>query len=73
MILSIPHVLSSGQVREARHLLDAADWVDGKVTAATNRPAPRTTAVAEESPVARQLGARSLRRWNAPRPFPHAA
>ena len=33
MLLSIPDVLTPEQVAEARRLLDAADWVDGRVTA----------------------------------------
>jgi len=33
MMVRIPGLLSSGQVREMRGLLAAADWVDGKVTA----------------------------------------
>jgi len=33
MLLQIPDVLSIEQVAHARRLLDAADWVDGRVTA----------------------------------------
>ncbi|MEO6875193.1 MAG: Fe2+-dependent dioxygenase [Opitutaceae bacterium] len=33
MVLAIPHVLSPVQLTEARTVLAAADWVDGKVTA----------------------------------------
>jgi PKHD-type hydroxylase len=33
MLLPIPDVLSVEQVRHARTLLDAADWIDGRVTA----------------------------------------
>ncbi len=57
MILAIPNVLSPGQVAESRRLLEAADWVDGLVTAGhqagkvkDNRQIPAT------HPVARQVG-----------------
>ena len=33
MLLQIPDVLSAGQVAHCRGLLDAAEWVDGRVTA----------------------------------------
>lgn len=33
MLLAIPDVLTQEQVRKAREILDAAEWVDGKVTA----------------------------------------
>ncbi len=33
MLLAIPDVLTSAQVADARRALDAADWVDGRVTA----------------------------------------
>jgi PKHD-type hydroxylase len=33
MLLTVPDLLSPDQVAKARQLLDAADWVDGKVTA----------------------------------------
>ncbi len=57
MLLPIPHVLDAEQVRRARHLLDTADWVDGRVTAGyqsarvkANRQMP------EDHPVSRELG-----------------
>lgn len=57
MILAIPNVLSAEQVAEGRRLLEAADWVDGLVTAGhqankvkDNRQIPAT------HPVARQVG-----------------
>ena len=43
MLLQIPDVLNAEQVAQARRLLDAADWVDGRVTAGPSRRAPRTT------------------------------
>jgi PKHD-type hydroxylase len=33
MVLTLPNVLSPAQVAEARRVLDAAEWVDGRVTA----------------------------------------
>ncbi len=33
MLIAIPEVLTPPQVAEARQLLDAADWVDGRITA----------------------------------------
>lgn len=57
MLLTIPGVLNPEQVRHCRAVLDAADWVDGRVTAGyqgvrvkDNRQLP------ENSPVAHELG-----------------
>ena len=33
MLLHIPDVLTKEQVAEARRVMDAAEWVDGNVTA----------------------------------------
>src|SRR5579884_2127962 len=33
MLLAIPDVLSAAQVAQARQILDAAEWIDGKATA----------------------------------------
>ena len=33
MLLAIPNVLTPEQVAESRRVLEAADWVDGRVTA----------------------------------------
>jgi PKHD-type hydroxylase len=61
VILSIPQVLSPEQVREARHLLDAAGWVDGKVTAGhQSARAKDNEQLPEDSPLARQLGDKVL-------------
>lgn len=55
MLLHIPEILSLAQVSEARASLDAADWVDGRVTAGHqsarvkyNHQLPETHPVAEE-------------------------
>lgn len=57
MILTLPAVLSAEQTAEARALLDAAEWIDGRATAG-----PQAAQVKDNlqlpagSPVARQLG-----------------
>jgi PKHD-type hydroxylase len=55
MLLHIPEILSLAQVSDARARLDAADWVDGRVTAGHqsarvkhNHQLPETHPVAEE-------------------------
>ena len=57
MLLHIPGVLSAEQLAEARQLLDAADWVDGRMTAGhQSARAKNNLQLAEGSPAARQLG-----------------
>ncbi len=57
MILRIPDVLTPEQVAEARAILNAADWVDGKVTAGhQSAKAKDNMQLPEGSPAARQLG-----------------
>jgi PKHD-type hydroxylase len=57
MLLHIPQVLSAEQVRHARGLLDAADWVDGRVTAGPQSAAVKhNSQLPEGHPVSRQLG-----------------
>lgn len=57
MIIAIPSVLTSAQVTEARQLLDATDWVDGRVTAGhQSARAKDNLQLPEDSPVARKLG-----------------
>lgn len=58
MMLHVPNVLTTDQVRQLRARLDAADWVDGKTTVGqqgarvkNNRQLP------EHGPVSRELGA----------------
>lgn len=62
MLLQIPDVLSVDEVAKCRAVLDAAEWIDGKVTAGSqsgkvkvNRQLP------EDHPVARQVGESILR------------
>lgn len=57
MLLAIPNVLSPEQVAEARKLLEAADWVDGKVSAGHQGARVKDNMqLPVESPVARQVG-----------------
>ncbi len=57
MLLQIPNVLSPEQVAEARRILDAAEWVDGRVTAGhQSAQAKDNLQIPEGHPAARQLG-----------------
>ena len=57
MLLQIPEVLTSEQVAHARRLLDAADWVDGRVTAGRQSAQVKDNLqLPEDHPVARELG-----------------
>lgn len=57
MLLQIPDVLTGEQVAHARRLLDAADWVDGRVTAGhQSAQAKQNVQIPEGHPVARELG-----------------
>lgn len=57
MLLAIPDVLSAAQVAQAREILAAAEWVDGKVTAGhQSARAKDNQQLPEGSAAARQLG-----------------
>jgi PKHD-type hydroxylase len=57
MLLAIPDVLNAAQVAQAREILGAAEWVDGKVTAGhQSARAKDNQQLAEGSAAARQLG-----------------
>lgn len=59
MLLTIPRVLNSDQVRTAREKLQAVEaaWVDGRVTAGhQGAPVKRNQQIAENTPIARELG-----------------
>lgn len=57
MLLTIPEVLNADQVKQARQLLDQADWVDGKVTAGhQSAKAKDNVQIPEGHPTAVQLG-----------------
>ena len=57
MLLHIPNVLTPEQVAEARKILDAAEWSDGRVTAGhQSAQAKDNQQIPEGHPAARQLG-----------------
>jgi PKHD-type hydroxylase len=57
MLLQIPGILTKAQVRDARAVLDAAEWVDGRVTAGhQSAQAKDNVQVPEGHPAARQVG-----------------
>ena len=61
MLLQIPDVLTPDQVADARRRLDAASWVDGRVTAGhQSARAKDNLQLPEDSPVARELGEQIL-------------
>jgi PKHD-type hydroxylase len=66
MLIAIPNVLSPEQVAEARQLLDAADWVDGKISAGHQGARVKDNMqLPVEHPVARQVGAMILKALSA--------
>lgn len=57
MLLTIPEILTPGEVAQGRKLLEQAEWVDGRVTAGHQSSKAKDNAqVPEGHPVARQLG-----------------
>lgn len=57
MLLQVPDVLTADQVLRARHILDQADWVDGRVTAGHQSSRTKDNMqLPEGSPAARELG-----------------
>jgi len=57
MLITIPDVLSADEVAEARTALDAAEWVDGKVTAGYQAQSVKENLqLPEGHPVAVKLG-----------------
>ena len=57
MLLQIPDVFTREQVAQARQLLEAADWVDGRVTAGPQSArAKDNMQLPEDHPASRQLG-----------------
>lgn len=57
MLISIPNVFTSDQVKAIRQKLDAAEWVDGKVTAGhQSAKAKDNMQLPENHPVAREVG-----------------
>jgi PKHD-type hydroxylase len=57
MLLQVPQVLSTEEVARARKQLDAAEWVDGRVTAGhQSARAKDNQQLPEQHPVAREVG-----------------
>jgi PKHD-type hydroxylase len=57
MLIVVPQVFSKERVREIRAMLDAAEWVDGKVTAGHQSAQTKfNSQIPEVDPVARQVG-----------------
>ncbi len=57
MLLHIPEVLTAEQVRHARGLLDAADWIDGRVTAGYQSARVKDNLqLPQDHPAAREIG-----------------
>lgn len=62
MLISIPDVLTAKQVAQARQVLEAADWVDGRVTAGHQGARVKDNQqIPAEHPAARQVGEMILR------------
>src|SRR3954469_6354370 len=56
MLLPIADLLTQEQVRDARQILESADWVDGRVTAGHQSARAKDNAqLPETSPAAREL------------------
>ena len=61
MLLTLPNILTEEQVQQARARLDAAAWIDGRVTAGHQSAyAKDNMQLPEGSPVAKELGATIL-------------
>lgn len=57
MLLEIPSVLTAAQVAECRQTLEAAEWIDGRVTAGYQSAKVKDNLqLPEDHPAARQLG-----------------
>ena len=57
MLVRVPAVLPAEHLQRCRQLLDAAEWVDGRVTAGhQSARAKDNEQLAEDSPAARELG-----------------
>ena len=62
MLIQIPDVLTAEQVAHARRILDAAEWVDGRVTAGhQSAQAKDNVQVPEGHPAAREAGEMIMR------------
>lgn len=68
MLLHIPAVFSREEVTRIREALEAAAWIDGKVTAGhQSAKAKNNLQLAEDSPLAKEISQAMLERlWNNP-------
>jgi len=58
VLITIPNVLSADQAARARQIFNAADWIDGRVTAGhQSARVKQNMQLPENSPAARELGA----------------
>ena len=58
MLLHVTNVLNAEQVRHCRNALQSAEWADGRITAGhQSAKAKRNRQLAEDAPLARELGA----------------
>jgi PKHD-type hydroxylase len=74
MLIVVPNVFSKERVKEIRTLLDAADWVDGKVTAGHQSAQTKfNSQIPESSPMAKQVGEMILQALGANPLFRSAA
>lgn len=74
MLLAIPDVLTPTQVAEARQILEAAEWIDGKATAGHQGARVKDNMqLPVDSPAARQVGAMILKALSANPLFMSAA
>src|SRR5688500_12089394 len=74
MLLALPNVLTPAQVAEARELLGAAEWVDGRATAGHQGARVKDNEqLPIDHPAGRQLGEMILRALNANPLFMSAA
>jgi hypothetical protein len=57
MLIVIPNIFTKPQIRDLRAKLDAAEWVDGRVTAGHQSAlAKNNSQIPENHPVAREVG-----------------
>jgi PKHD-type hydroxylase len=74
MLVHVPEVLSAEEVAHCRRVLDAAFWVDGKITAgAQSKEAKRNLQLPEQSREARELGEIILKKLGRNELFTSAA
>lgn len=61
MLVTIPDIVTTEQVRHLRTMLDAAEWVDGRVTAGHQSALTKQNSqIPESHPVAREVGEQIL-------------